>query len=386
MTTTPPGPRGSAFLPAVSDRPEVARDASASWSEQDRREIHLLLTGDSVVDWHRLDLTTAADVRRLFRVNSIDVDNPDDLARLADLRARAVHYLTENLGLRVDEQIVSGVAITELPLLASGRGRVQRQACVLLKVMHIMYHLDARELRTLLSIPDLSLYEMVEQSIMVLFDELRASGVPVVEFAWSRKTPDSLVTKLLVKRETSAARVFDRLRFRVVVERYEDVLPTLNVMLNRFVPFNYVLPGQTVNSLIDTSPLERRRVDPGETGPHVPVLQGLPNEFSATAYEVLNFVADLPVRVDALLGDNERASGNVVFVLAEFQVMDRATAIANESGDVSHAAYKVRQHQRVRERLLRGPRKGEAEGEAERSGASSIPSSVVADDDGKPSS
>jgi uncharacterized protein (TIGR04552 family) len=367
----------SAFLPAVPERTE---DTVAGWSEQDRREIHLLLTGDSVVDWHRLDLADAADVRRLLRVNSIDVDNPDDLARLADLRARAVHYLTENLGLRVDEQIASGVPVIELPLLASGKGRTQRQACVLLKVMHIMYHLDARELRTLLSIPDHSLYEMVEQSIMVLFDELRASGVPVVEFAWSRKTPDSLVTKLLVKRETSAARVFDRLRFRVVVERYEDVLPTLNVMLNRFVPFNYVLPGQTVNSLIDTSPLERRKVDAHETGPHVPLLQGSPNEFSDKGYEVLNFVADLPVRVDALLGDNERASGNVVFVLAEFQVMDRATAIANESGEVSHAAYKVRQHQRVRERLLRGPRKGEVvEGEAERSGAS-IPTGNPDDD------
>ncbi len=314
-------------------------------------------------------------MRRLLRVYSIDVENADDLRRLAELRARAVHYLTENLGLRLDEAIASGVPVVELPLLASGKGRTQRQACVLLKVMHIMYHLDARELRTLLSIPDHSLYELVEQSIMVLFDELRASGVPVVEFAWSRKTPDSLVTKLLVKRETSAARVFDRLRFRVVVERFEDVLPTLHVMLQRFVPFNYVVPGQTVNSLVDLAPLDRRKVDAAESNGEAPAPREAPNEFSATGYEVLNFIADLPVRVDALLGDQERASGNVVFVLAEFQVMDRATAIANEKGDSSHAAYKIRQHQRVRERLLRGPRKGgtdPGDGEAERSGASIV--------------
>ncbi|MFO0632351.1 MAG: TIGR04552 family protein [Nannocystaceae bacterium] len=387
-----PTRRPSAFLPARAGQAQGL--ALPEWLPQDIREMQLLLTGDSVVDWHRLDMQGPDDVRRLLRVNSIDVDNAEDLRRLADLRARAVHYLTENLGLRLDEAIVSAIPATELPLHASQRGRLQRQACVLLKVMHIMYHLDARELRTLLSIPDNALFELVEQSIMVLFDELRASGVPVVEFAWSRKTPDSLVTKLLVKRETSAARVFDRLRFRVVVERFEDILPTLHVMLTRFVPFNYVVPGQTVNSLVDPALLDRRAADPGDTGRVAPTPQEVPNEFSARGYEVLNFVADLPVRVDALLGEQDRGSGNVVFVLAEFQVMDRATAIANEQGESSHAAYKHRQHQRVRERLLRGPRKaaegGENVDDPDPSRSGSRPSADVTDSgalrlrDGKP--
>jgi uncharacterized protein (TIGR04552 family) len=372
--TRPRDPRPSAFLPAQPSRqPDPTVPA---WSDQDLREIHLLLTGDSVVDWHRLDLATPDEVRRMLRVNSIDVDNADDLRRLSDLRGRAAHYLTENLGIRLDDAITGATPVIELPLLASGRGRLQRQACTILKVMHIMYHLDARELRTLLPVPDHSLYELVEQSIMVLFDELRSSGVPVVEFAWSRKTPDSLVTKLLVKRETSAARVFDRLRFRVVVERHEDILPTLRVMLQRFVPFNYVVPGQTVNSLVDTTPLEKRKAEAPPLADDA--THDLANEFTASDYAVLNFIADLPVRVDALLSDTERGSGNVVFVLAEFQVMDRATAVTNENGDSSHAAYKQRQHQRVRERLLRGPRKAgpgaadSGEGEAERSGATPI--------------
>jgi len=376
--------RPSAFLPAAGPSEALPR-----WRDQDLREIKLLLTGDSVVDWHRLDLSDPEDVRRLLRVNSIDVDNPDDLRRLDELRVRAVHYLTENLGLRLDEAVVSGVPVVELPLLASGKGRTQRHSCVLLKVMHIMYHLDARELRTLLTIPDHSLYELVEQSIMVLFDELRGSGVPVVEFAWSRKTPDSLVTKLLVKRDSSAARVFDRLRFRVVVERYEDVLPTLHVMLQRFIPFNYVVPGQTVNSLVDVESPGERRAGVAPSPPGTPQRVEAPNEFSATGYAVLNFIADLPVRVDALLlGEQDRGTGNVVFVLAEFQVMDRATAIANEKGESSHAAYKVRQHQRVRERLLRGPRKGgpgaadSGEGDTDRSGA--ILLSLAPSGDGEP--
>lgn len=359
----------SAFLAPDRARVEVPLDELPL---QHIHEIRLLLRGDSVVDWHRLDMTDAEDVERLLRVNSIDVANPHDLDRLEDLRRRAVVYLTENLGLRVDEHIATKANVLELPLVASGRGKAQRQACVLLKVMHIMYHLDARELRTLLSIPDHALFELVEQSTMVLFDELRQSGVGVVEFAWSRKTPESLVTKLLVKRETSAARVFDRLRFRVVVEHPADIIPTLDVMLSRFIPFNYVVPGQTVNSLVDPAPLERRIASAGEVSAVMAAAADRPNEFSGSDYAVLNFVADLPVRVDALLGAGERGSGNVVFVLAEFQIVDRQRALSNELGDNSHAQYKHRQHARVRERLLRGPRnhgpepsesgEGEAEG------------------------
>jgi uncharacterized protein (TIGR04552 family) len=45
-----------------------------------------------------------------------------------------------------------------------------------------------------------------------------------------------------------------------------------------------------------------------------------------------------------------------VFVLAEFQIMDKTTAETNEQGENSHAQYKHRQHHHVRVRLLREPR------------------------------
>jgi uncharacterized protein (TIGR04552 family) len=361
--STASSPAGSAFLPRreIVDEAVVPAAPPQLGSPQNQQEIRLLLHGDSVVDWHRLMLSGPDDVRRLLRVNSIDVDNPKDLARLESLRSQAVRYLTESLGLRLDPHVATAVSCLELLLLASGKGRWQRQACTLLKVMHIIYHLDARELRTALSIPDRELHALVEHSIVAMFDELRAAGVPVVEFAWSHKTKESLITKLLVKRETSAARVFDRLRFRVIVERAEDIVPTLQVMLHSFIPFNYVVPGQTVNSLIDTS-----SIDPIPRGRDLQASEES-NEFSGEGYRVLNFVADLPVRVDALLVGTPFEGGamSVVFVLTEFQIIDRAQARSNEEGESSHAQYKHRQHQRVRERLLRGPRKGEGEGAGE---------------------
>jgi uncharacterized protein (TIGR04552 family) len=328
-------------------------------SLQDVHEIRLLLRGDSVIDWHRLGVVDPEGVRRLLAVNGLDVDNPRDRARLDVLRAEAVRYIRETLGLRLDEHVASEISALELPLLASGRGKYQRQACTLLKVMHIIYHLDARELRMALPFPDSELFSLVEQSVATLFDELRSAGVPVDEFSWSRKTKDSLVTKLLVKRDTSAARVFDRLRFRMVVRHADDLLPTLHVMLRQFIPFNFVVPDQTVNTLIPLGPLERRLSRTRDFSVLTPQPAPPSNEFSGSGYQILNFVTDLPVRVDHLPGMEEATPNRsaVVFVLAEFQIVDRAGAHKNEEGDNSHVQYKHRQHQRVRERLLRDLKK-----------------------------
>ncbi|MCX4245535.1 TIGR04552 family protein [Paraliomyxa miuraensis] len=352
-----------AFLAAEDDEPTQTGRTLSRFNQQDFHEIRLLLRGDSVVDWHRLALRSEEDVLRLLRVNGFEPDDPDDMRRLEALRTEAVRYLGRSLGLRIDPVVSTELPALALPLIASNRSKHQRHACVLLKVMHIIHHLDARELRTVLPIADGVLFAAVERNVAELFDQLRGGGVPVTEFAWSRKTKESLITKLLVKRETNAARVFDRLRFRLVVERDVDILPTLNLMLRRFIPFNYVVPGQTDNTLVDVAQLERRAskirpvmVDTSDGRPPT-------NEFSGKGYQVLNFIADLPVRVDRILANTPDAHlappGSVVFVLTEFQVVDRKRAEDNEQGERSHARYKHRQHVRVRERLLRGPPKDE---------------------------
>lgn len=327
-------------------------------SLQDLGEIQLLLRGQSVIDWHRLAMQSPDDVRRLLALNSLDLEDAKDRERLADLRQQAARYIVEVLKLRLDETIADKLPWEQLPLIASGKaGPQQRMACMLLKVMHIIYHLDARELRTTLAISDNDIFSLVEESVTRMFDELRTSGVPVVEFSWSRKTKESQVTKLLLKRETSAARVFDRLRFRLIVRHAADLVPTLRILLHRCIPFNYIIPGQTVNTLIDLDSLKVLEQEGFDTEDPSQAT-GVANEFSGKSFRLLNFIADLPVRVDSLLPESVRADGHnhVVFVTAEFQIMDKGTAEANEQGENSHQQYKHRQHQHVRVRLLREPR------------------------------
>jgi uncharacterized protein (TIGR04552 family) len=325
---------------------------------QDLRAMRLLLRGESVIDWHRLDIHDLVDAERLFRLNGFDLGDANDRARLEVLYERAIVYVTTVLKLKLGEAVLQQRDAAQLVLWAGGNGVVQRNACLLLKIMHLINHLEARELRTWLPIADSVLFESVEQSMALMFDELRGAGVPVVEFAWSRKTQESQVTKLLAKRESLAAQIFDRLRFRVIVDQTEHLEPTLQVILHRCIPFNFVVPSQTVNSLISVAALDEKIANLSRDAELTNSDASPSNEFSSESYRVLNFVADIPIRIESLLPPGYTMPddrGRIVFVMSEFQVMDRKTAEENERGSSAHELYKSRQLQRVKERLLRQP-------------------------------
>lgn len=334
---------------------------------EDLEAVRLLLRGGSVIDWHRLDFRDHADVDRFLRVNEFSPDVPEDIERLEALRDEAIEYLAKNFDLPIGETLASELPARDLFLVASREGPQRSSACVILKVMHIIQHLAGRELLSHLPVSSDEVYRAVELKVMKVVEELRAAGYPIVEFEWSRKSRDSLITKLLVKRTTLAANIYDKLRFRMIVRNKHDVVPMLVALHRRLIPFNYVIPGQSVNHLVsfdrvvDASSslqmlranLQRdKRLDRKLEERSLKPL----NEFSAPEYRIINFVADLPIRVDELFPELSTRDGRVVFVLTEFQLADKRTAAENETGPASHADYKRRQHDRVRTRLLRGRR------------------------------
>ena len=343
-------------------------DRMAQVTLADLEAMRLLLHGSSVIDWHQLAFTDLAQVHRFLRVNEFDPESVEDMDRLEELRSEAVEYLRRHFGYRIPDEIAEGVPVTDLLLLASRRERHQTYACIVLKVMLVLHHLDGRERLIRMPVSDVQLFGLVEAKVVQIVDELRGAGLPIVEFAWSRKERDSLITKLLAKRDSIAAHVYDKLRFRLITRHYEDLAPVLRELLSRLVPFNFVMPGQTVNRLLPFSrilrdfPLLRRHQDGLQAGEDINLGETADNSFSADTYRVINFVADLPLRVSQVmrhlnLPDVESEQfdpGGIIFVLTEFQVMDAATNLANEQGESSHQAYKERQHIEVKARLTRG--------------------------------
>lgn len=363
----------------MAERPSAGRVPTehplAGLSLADIDALRLVLSGASVIDWKRLGYETAEEVDAFLRLQGFEPDRDEDRARLWALHARAAQYLEMSFGQRLPLAVLQPRSVEDLFLCASGQGETEEErqaACMVLKVMHIVHHLDARELGFLLPLSDRELFALAEERVIGAVEAMRRDGLPIVEAALSRKLKDSLITKLLAKRENIAAQIFDKLRVRVVTARREDLVPVLHHLTRRLFPYNYVIPGESRNGLADLRAALEEVPALAKKLPELQVAAGLDagdrprkrpaNEFSGASYRDISFVVDLPLRVpDAVwrgLGPAERALGPVVFTLVEFQVLHEAAAIENERGDGSHEMYKRRQLQRVLERLRGVPTEG----------------------------
>lgn len=364
VDVVPAAPGDGAERAAGSPR---SHDGEAQFGLGELAAVRNLLRGGSVIDWHRAYFGSRADADRFLRVNELDPADAGDARRLDDLRDQAVEYLERYLGFRIPDEVAEGVPVPDLFVIASQKGKRRASACIVLKTMHVLHHLAGRELLTRLPVSADQIFHLVEDKVLRTVEDMRSEGLAIVEFEWSRKAADSLITKLLAKKESIAAHVYDKLRFRMITQTEEELLRVLRLLVARLVPFNYVIPGQSLNDIIDF-----RAAIEGSDGlrAFLPDLMDLShmaadkkppaqNEFSGPSYRVINFVADLPVRIDRYLRRDSSDpliadKGPVVFVLTEFQLMDARTATENERGENSHAKYKERQLNRVRARLMHG--------------------------------
>ena len=329
----------------------------------DIEAIRLILRGQSVVDWYRLNLNTAEEVECFLRVNGYDSRMEDDERRLRHLLASAIEYLETNFYYHFPDELKHPEAVTDVFLAASSSSEYQNLACIVLKVAHIINHIDARELRYRLPVSDDALFRRAEDAVTRTVEEMVAAGAPITTFTASRKSRDSLITKLLAKKSTIAAQVFDRLRFRIVTKTSVDLVPVLVRLKDRILPFNYVVPGQSRNEVLPTqaaieavprlNPLAHQLQyqfqlqDAGEEEDW--------NRFSSSDFRMINFVVDMPLRVDEFVTDPAlRDLGFLVFSLVEFQMFDEPTFEQNERGESSHDRYKDRQRWEVIRRLVYG--------------------------------
>jgi uncharacterized protein (TIGR04552 family) len=332
--------------------PRVARLSFAGeLTLHDVEAVRLLLRGDSVIDWHRLAFADHAEVDRFLRLNEFDPESDIEMGRLEDIRSDSVDYLSRAFAMAIPDEVAADLPARDLFLVASSHGPHQKWACVVLKVMHIIHHIAGRAGLLKMSVSDEIIFREVELKVMQVVEQLRAAGAPLVEWEWSRKPRDSQITKLLAKRSTLAANIYDKLRFRLIVPAPDDLIPIIATLTRTMIPFNYVVPGESLNQLVDLGSVVHSGARVNDHAAPKPA----PNEFSGPDYRIINFVADLPLRVDRLIPKAEIPAdlSHVVFVLTEFQIADKATAQRNESGASSHEAYKSRQHERVRMRLFR---------------------------------
>lgn len=326
--------------------------------------VRLSLTNENILDWTRLNLTDK-DAEKLCRNHCLDLNNPSDIALIDRIRDESIAYLQDEYEFPMPGPIRKG-SLFELFRIASNTNIRHRQfcACTLLKAMHIINHFDAGEARQALTITDQQLFQKAEARIYQTISRMMADRLPVVEFMGGRKQRASMVTKLLSKTDPLAAQLFDKIRFRVVTATKDDVLPAINFLSRNLFPFNYILSGESYNTLFPFASYVHghthlRGLSDQQSGPNslenglYPMIQ---NAHSSPKYQVVHWVADMPVRIEnfknAFITDGVNPVPRpVIYVRAEIQILDRKTHRINERGHAAHTKYKARQKESVLEKL-----------------------------------
>lgn len=324
--------------------------------------LRTIIAGTSAIDIDRLQVPDLAAAERFLDSYGFDWDTLDGRKEIEDIRVRAIAFLEEAL-LEPNEQIPpefrnqTDVRRLLVAVSAAAARPTRLWSCAILRVMHTVAHASS----------DLSARfgEQIRAQIMARFtahvverDGQKFLGdVPIVDFQErSRKSANSVVMKLLHKPENVAAGIFDRVAFRFVTYDRLGALRVVRTLREQdVIQFANIKPRRSRNTLVDLDRLERllERDDLSEaevtayieTWPY-PTAPSQ-NPFSSMRYHALQFTGRQRVRVPGP-GDEELR----FFFPFEIQVLDEASYRASRVGDASHAAYKERQRQSCRQRVL----------------------------------
>lgn len=345
---------------------------------------HVLL-GESVIDTQTLFFDSKHTVDQFLRINGFEWAVDQDRQCLMSIHNEAISYTEALIEQKVDRCLASPDDLRDIFLIAAeakGSKPIQisqfppvqempspNQACLLLKIMNIIHHINGHELLYGCSISRRHLAQKVDDKIGRELSRLKANGFPIISFGGGRKPKESLITKLLCKPSALASDINTWLRYKIVVREKIDLLNLIIELFSQILPFNYIFPQATVNQLVDPKLI----MNEGEIKTHKTrdiaqaiarsvnhILPHPPNEmdFTGVSYKVVKFCVDVPVTLDAYvtrLSDvYTRELGKIVFSPVEITMIDQATMQSNEEGENKHSRYKMRQKRGAFKRMICG--------------------------------
>ncbi len=335
--------------------------------------------GRSALDSPRLNLVSADDAASFLRAYGFDVSDAEQRRELQDIRRVALDFLEAELlppGLHVLPQVRRMQDVRTLLVWASHTGGSARQrwACALLRVMHTCAHAH--------SFTDEAFGSQVRAAVEArLMPHLhhhdgkttlglgpRSVDLVRVEFR-EPKSFASVMVKLLGAAESVATEIYDRQGVRFVTRgRLDAFLVVHYLRVHHIVMLANVMPSRCRNTLLDPDwyDAQMERLGPATdsltrneligwlrtlASRHTPDATATDhNRFSGSAYRSIQFTCREMLR---LTGGQGLPSGRFFFPY-EVQILDEKSDAAARSGEASHAAYRARQLDAARRRVL-GP-------------------------------
>jgi len=356
--------------------------------------------GKSALDIPHLNIRSPEEAEAFIRGYGFDLSQELDVKKLWYFHRRALVFLEEKLGfsateipevLRDPKQLGD---IRQLLLLASSvhppEKELQRWSCALLRVMHVFVHSEndlfstfSEEIQKqiLTSFQNCIFHEgssgttflkRQEENISVQSDResdrIALLGFEVKPF----KTSTSTVIKLLAKPDALAMSVYDKLGVRFITKSMFDAFRVVRFLAEEnLISFPHIMPDQSSNNIypvelfsevaeiirkkisVEGVALSEDEVDDYflhefEKKQHEYSLLRKENTFSGQDYKFIKFICRKLIRIQ--MPDNKGSFS--FFFPFEVQIMDQENHKKILHGPAEHQAYKERQRQAARVRIL----------------------------------
>lgn len=250
-------------------------------------------------------------------------------------------------------------------------------ACAILKVMHTIAHIQNgplyryfEEARKQILSEFQDILTPYGEDGSVLLGKTGAQTLKLYGFETKdQKTRESILVKLLCKKEHVAEAIWDLIGVRLITDTPAEAVQAINILREqKVIVFPNIIPSRSRNSLIDFAryreAYERAQADLTagrtdmdafqevishiEAAPAVNQDFNLHNPMSSGDYRSIHITCRKLVRLKepGLVGENR------FFFPYEIQILDKDSYLQSKEGSSSHSAYKKKQLATARRRVL----------------------------------
>lgn len=220
-----------------------------------------------------------------------DVSDPVQKAELFGIFQEAVQFIKryflvegnpQGLDISIPNRFFSLHDVSELLLIATNTKQDEKSsieemiwAGIILKVMHTILHADKDLRYRYFSTIQTQIFDRFYKFIrrdsednLYLGTNDGSSPIPLVEFETkAKKTRESIIIKLLHKRENVAEELFDRIGVRFVTKTKIDSLRVMKFLYQHYIVMvNNIKPSRSHNSLVDMDAFKKGYFEMLKTG------------------------------------------------------------------------------------------------------------------------
>jgi len=350
---------------------------------------NVVLSNRSFLDIKRLDIFNTEEAHDYLKNYGFDLDDQAHRDQVYSILTEAKQfiqtYLLEdpdtNIPLIIPPYIQCEDDVRNLLVEASKKDRDlnQRWACAVLRVAHTITHVENDLAKYFFPAIKKQIFSRFMQHVSLDKNNqyTLGSGNKLVNIKYfemkSEKTKESMIMKLLHKKESVTADIFDRIGVRIITYDKLDVLIVLKYLAeNHVISFANVKPSRTRNTLVDINHFVKgiQKLKNGDISSLSekelkifldPFTQFETNSedsknnfrennpYSSTEYTSVQ----LTVRHLVTVQDPFNKSLNYKFFFPfEIQILDDKSYEESRHGRASHSEYKKAQMKSVRNRVL----------------------------------